>query len=185
MDQNPVLFDGRPEGTLRPQQQAIYDRLEELHIPFLRADHDAADTMEACAAVESTLGARICKNLFLCNRQETEFRLLLMPGGKPFKTKYLSSQLGCSRLSFASPEHMARLLRTVPGSVSPLELIFDTENRIRLVMDEELLEWDYICVHPGFSTSTLRLTREDLLRLCAENGHDPVFVRLPREEGAE
>lgn len=74
--------------------------------------------MEDCLLIESVLGAPICKNLFLCNRQQTEFYLLMMPGDKPFKTKYLSAQLGCSRLSFADGEHMRDLLQTVPGSVS-------------------------------------------------------------------
>ena len=54
-------------------------------------------------------GISICKNLFLCNRQKTEFYLLAMPGDKLFQTKELSRQLGTARLSFAPPERMAEL----------------------------------------------------------------------------
>ena len=130
---DPVCHTGRPSDQRIPQEEAVYDKLEELGIEFARVDHDHADTMEDCLKIESILGAKICKNLFLCNRQQTEFYLLMMPGDKPFKTKFLSAQLGCSRLSFADENHMRDYLSTIPGSVSALELLFDKENKVRLV----------------------------------------------------
>jgi Ala-tRNA(Pro) deacylase len=178
---DPVRYRGRPREKRSPQEEAIYDALEALSIPFDRADHEHADTMEDCLLIESVLGGKICKNLFLCNRQGTEFYLLMMPGDKPFKTKFLSSQLGCARLSFADAGHMDRYLRTVPGSVSALELLFDTEKRVRLVIDRDLLSEDTVSGHPGFSTSTLRLSREDMLRYVNFTGHEPTYVDLPRE----
>ena len=176
---DPTVYSGRPAGGRIPQEEAVYDKLEELDISFLRADHDHADTMEDCLQIESVLGSKICKNLFLCNRQQTEFYLLLMPGDKPFKTKYLSAQLGCSRLSFADAEHMREYLNTTPGSVSALELLFDVQGKIQLVIDRPLLEEPDFCGHPGLSTSTLRLKREDLLRYVRAVGHEPVYVDLP------
>ena len=183
---DPIRYSGRPaDGTGRiPQELAIYDRLDQLSIPFDRVDHEHADTMEICREVERVLGGRICKNLFLCNRQQTQFYLLMMPGDKPFKTKYLSAQLGCARLSFADGGHMGDCLETTPGSVSALELIFDREGRVQLVIDRDLMADEYISGHPGISTSTLRLRREDLLRYVSSAGHEPVYVDLPdpREE---
>lgn len=177
---DPTVYTGRPDDTGRiPQEYAVYDALDRLGISYLRVDHDHADTMEDCLLIESTLGGKICKNLFLCNRQQTDFYLLMMPGDKPFKTKDLSPLLGCSRLSFATPEHMKELLQTIPGSVSALELIFDTERKVRLVMDRALLEDAYISGHPGISTSTLRLKREDLLRYVEASGHAPTVIDLP------
>lgn len=87
---DPTVYQGRPSDDRIPQELAVYDKLEELGISFTRVDHDHADTMEDCLLIERTLGARICKNLFLCNRQQTDFYLLMMPGDKPFKTKDLS-----------------------------------------------------------------------------------------------
>jgi Ala-tRNA(Pro) deacylase len=180
---DPVRYNGRPAEKRSPQEEAIYDALEALSIPFFRVDHDYADTMEDCLLIESVLGGKICKNLFLCNRQGTEFYLLMMPGGKPFKTKYLSAQLGCARLSFADAGHMETYLQTVPGSVSALELLFDTGKHVRLVIDRELLQDDHISGHPGFSTSTLMLSREDILRYVNYTGHEPTYVELPSEAG--
>ena len=84
--------------------------LNQLHIPYSRVEHEPAETMEACAAISDALGIRICKNLFLCNRQKTDFYLLTMAEDKPFHTKDLSAQIGSSRLSFAPPELMEELI---------------------------------------------------------------------------
>ena len=179
MNIQPEIFTLPPTQGRSEQELAIYARMEELRIPHFRADHDHADTMEDCLAIEGVLGAPVCKNLFLCNRQQTEFYLLLMPGSKPFQTKFLSAQLGCSRLSFADEGHMAQLLHTVPGSVSALELLFDTAHQVQLVVDRALLDQDWIAGHPGFSTSTVKLTQTDLLRYVESTGHSPAYVDLP------
>ena len=102
------LLQGRPQDeTGRPQKEIrTYDLLDSLGIPFVRVDHEVHNTMESCAQVDELLQIAICKNLFLCNRQETSFYLLMMPGEKPFKTKDLSRQLGVARLSFGKPEYM-------------------------------------------------------------------------------
>ena len=85
-------------------------------------DHDPADTIAACHEIEKVLGAPICKNLVLCNRQKTAFYLLLMEGDKPFRTKDLSKQIGSARLSFAAPEDMETYLGVTPGSATILAL---------------------------------------------------------------
>lgn len=178
-------YTSRPTDQRIPQELAVYDRLEQLDIPYVRVDHDHADTIEFCHEVEAVLEGKICKNLFLCNRQQTEFYLLMMPGDKPFKTKYLSAQLECSRLSFADAGHMEEYLRTVPGSVSALELLFDTGRRVQLVIDRELWRDEYISGHPGISTSTLKLKREDLLKYVESTGHTPIYIDLPDPRNEE
>jgi len=182
MNIDPIRHEGRPADKRTPAEEAIYDKLGELQIPFERCDHEHADTMDDCLRIEAILGSKICKNLFLCNRQQTEFYLFLMPGDKIFKTKYLSARLGCSRLSFADTEHMAQYLHTVPGSVSALELLFDTENKVRLIIDELLLKEEYISGHPGLSTSTVRIRRDDFFRYVEAIDHFPTIIDLPSVE---
>ncbi len=179
---DPVLSNRRPETSRSPAESGCYDLLEQLELPFVRASHDHADTIEACHAVEQVLGCEICKNLFLCNRQQTEFYLLMMPGDKPFRTKLLSRQLGVARLSFASATQMEEHLRLKPGAVSVLGLLYDAERTVRLVIDRELLEQPYISCHPCDSSSTLRLATEDFqARLLPALGHTPTLVSLPWE----
>ncbi len=176
------LFAGRPadlSGRLQKEVR-VYDLLDSLSIEYLRVDHPAAETMEACAEIEKTLGAEICKNLFLRNRQKTDFYLLMMPGSKPFKTKDITSQLGCSRLSFAEAEFMQEFLNITPGSVSVLGLMNDKENRVRLVIDKDILNSEYIGCHPCINTSSLAIKTSDILnKFLKAVAHEPRTVNMP------
>ena len=138
------LYEGRPADCTGRLEKEIrtYDLLDKLGIQFWRTDHGwmKADTMEDCHVIDACLNATVCKNLFLCNRQKTNFYLLMMPGDKPFKTKELSHQLGIARLSFASPEDMEQYLDCTPGSSSIMGLANDTENKVQLLMDEDVLQ---------------------------------------------
>ncbi len=181
------LVNGRPENTEGRLEKEIrvYDFLDSLGINYQRIDHEAAMTMEACEEIDRTLSegeensVAICKNLFLCNRQETEFYLLLIPGDKPFKTKYLSAQIGSSRLSFAKPEYMETYLDITPGSVSVLGLMNDHEKKVRLLIDEDVLKDEYFGCHPCINTSSLKIRMEDLTeKIIPAMGHEPTTVRL-------
>jgi len=175
------LFNGRPAdcaGRL-PKEIRCYDLLDSLAVPYQRVDHDAANTMELCKAIDVALGAPICKNLLLCNRQCTAFYLLLIPGDKVFKTKDLSAQIGSSRLSFASGEYMEQFLDITPGSLSILGLMNDKEDRVQLLIDEDVLKGEYIGCHPCINTSSLRLRTADLVeKLIPALGHPPRTVKL-------
>ena len=121
----------------------------------------------------------ICKILFLCNRQATEFYLLLIPGDKPFKTKYLSAQIGSSRLSFAKPEAMQEYLDITPGSVSVMGLMNDRDKRVQLLIDEDVLAAEYFACHPCINTSSLRFRTGDLIeKVIPAMGHEPKMVKL-------
>jgi len=168
------------EGRLEKEIRA-YDLLDSLGVEFERIDHAAAMTMDDCLDVDEALCAVICKNLFLCNRQKTNFYLLLMPGDKPFKTKDITQQIQSARLSFASGEDMERMLGCTPGSASVLGLLFDKEHQVNLLIDEELLRDETMCCHPCKNTSTLKLAMEDVLNiLLPHTGHAPRMVDLPR-----
>ena len=158
------IYDGRPadENGRLSREIRTYDFLDQLGIVYQRTDHDRADNMEACNAVNAVLDVVICKNLFLCNRQKTNFYLLVMPGDKPFKTKELSGQLGISRLSFGEPEYMEKYLDLLPGSVSVMGLMNDHEHKVRLLIDEDVLEEDQFGCHPCVNTSSIRFSTKDL-----------------------
>ena len=178
------VFKGRPEsceGRLE-KECAVYDLLDRLGIPFLRADHEAVMTMEGCEAADRVLGVEMCKNLFLCNAQKTSFYLLLMPGDKKFKTKDLSKQIQSARLSFAGAEYMEKYLNIEPGAVSILGLMYDREKRVRLLIDRETLEAEYLGCHPCVNTSSLKIKMSDILeKFLPWTGHDYTAVDLPRE----
>ena len=181
------LQKGRPENTDNRLNKEIrvYDFLDKLGIQYQRIDHEAAMTMEACEEIDHALGdnTTICKNLFLCNRQETDFYLLLMPGDKPFKTKDLSAQIHSARLSFAKPEYMEKYLDITPGSVSVLGLMNDSEKKVQLLIVEDVIKEPYFGCHPCINTSSLKFTTEDLMqKIIPALEHEPVTVTLPVPE---
>ena len=176
-----ILCKGRPENTEGRLDKEIrsYDFLDSLGVEYERIDHEPAMTMEICEAIDKALGATICKNLFLCNRQQTDFYLLMMPGDKPFKTKDLSAQIGSSRLSFASPEYMEKFLDITPGSVSVLGLMNDKNNNVRLLIDDDVLKGEYIGCHPCINTSSIRIKTEDVInKIIPSMKHSPTMVKL-------
>ena len=178
------IYQGRPEtneGRLQ-KEIAVYDLLDELQISYERVDHPVLMTIADCAEVDQTLHITICKNLFLCNHQKTDFYLLLMPGEKPFKTKFLSKQIGTARLSFAEGEQMEDYLNITPGSLSLMGLIFDKEKKVHLVIDKEVLDEEYFGCHPCINTSTLLMKTSDVKeKILPALGHEYQVVELPTE----
>lgn len=171
----PENMDGRLDKEIR-----VYDLLDGLGVEYEYIDHEAAMTMEACEEIDRALEASICKNLFLCNRQETEFYLLMMRGDKKFKTKDLSAQIGSARLSFANESYMEQFLDITPGSVSVLGLMNDKAHRVQLLIDKDLLGEEYIGCHPCINTSSLRIRQKDMWeKIVPALGHEPRYVELP------
>ena len=183
---NLILEEGRPADTAGRLDKEIrcYDMLDSLGIHYWRTDHPEAhaDTMEACREIDAILQAKVTKNLLLCNRPQTDFYLLMMPGDKVFKTKELSHQIGTARLSFASPDYMLKFLDITPGSLSVLGLMNDTENHVRLLVDRDIAEAVYIGVHPCINTSSLKVATKDIFGpfLNAVH-HDMTVVELVGE----
>ena len=175
------LVNGRPENCTGRLDKEIrcYDLLDRLGVPYQRIDHEAAMTMEACAEIDKVLDATICKNLLLCNRQCTSFYLLMIPGGKHFKTSELSKEIVSSRLSFAAPEYMERFLDITPGSLSVLGLMNDTGHHVQLLMDEDIRNGEYFGCHPCRNTTSMRFSVKDLLeKVLPEIHHTPEFLKL-------
>lgn len=178
------LMKGRPADTTNrlPREVHVYDVLDEIGLTYYRTDHAPVDHMEDCYEIDAVLEATICKNLFLCNRQKTQYYLLMMPGDKVFKTKELSNQIHSARLSFASAEDMEQLLDIQPGAVSVMGLMNDEENKVQLLVDEDVLKGEYLGCHPCVSTSSLKLKTEDVFGTFLKAvGHDKIVVTLKGE----
>ncbi|MCR5041490.1 MAG: prolyl-tRNA synthetase associated domain-containing protein [Clostridia bacterium] len=170
----PAYTDGRLEREIR-----VYDRLDGLGLEYERVDHERADNMDALVDIDRILGVDMCKNLFLCNRQQTCFYLLLMPGDKPFKTKELSAQINSARLSFAPASAMLEYLDIEPGAVSVMGLMNDKTNAVNLLIDEDVLKDGYIGCHPCVCTSSLKIRTSDVIeKFLPSTGHGYRTVRL-------
>ncbi len=179
------LCEGRPADARErlEKERRTYDLLDSLGIRYWRTDRAPAGSIAQCQEIDAVLDTVICKNLFLCNRQETQFYLLMMPGDKAFKTKDLSAELGVSRLSFAKAEAMEALLDVTPGSVSIMGLMNDKGHRVQLVIDEDVLREPYIGCHPCINTSSLKIATADIMdKYLKAVGHTAKIVHLKKTE---
>ena len=179
-----TLYNGRPANSSDRLEKEIrtYDLLDRLEIPYQRLDHEPLPTIDACREVDTLLNIDICKNLFLCNAKKTEFYLLLLPGKKKFRTACLSKQIGSSRLSFADPEFMIQFLDITPGSVSVLGLMNDRDNKVQLLIDKDVLSFEFFGCHPCINTSSLKMKTADLIdRILPAINHNFILVDLPDE----
>lgn len=177
------IFEGRPspEGRL-PKEMAVYDLLDRLGIHYEGVDHEAIFTIEGCRDIDRLLGIHLCKNLFLCNNQKTKFYMLMMPGEKRFVTRQFCRQIGSPRLSFAPEEYMKEYLDLTPGSVSVMGLMNDTDHHVQLVIDQDVLNEEFLGFHPCINTSSLRITVQDLLeKFLPAVRHDFITVDLTGE----
>ena len=175
------LYDGRPESTegRLPREIRTYDFLDRLGIKYKRTDHEPANNMEACNEIDEVLGVLMCKNLFLRNRQKTNFYLLMMPGDKKFKTKELSAQINSARLSFAEPEDMLKYLDIEPGAVSIMGLMNDKDHAVQLLIDEDVLKDEELGCHPCVCTSSLKIKTADVIeKFLPATGHAYKTVHL-------
>ena len=194
-----TIYKGRPGNITGRQEREVrvYDLLDSIGVDYDRLDHAPAMTMEVCDAVNAAFGrmtleefkaedsndrtkhAIICKNLFLCNRQNTKFYLLMIPGDKKFLTKNLSAQINSARLSFAGEEDMLKFLDVTPGSVSVLGLMNDHGHIVQLLIDSDVLQSEYVGCHPCINTSSLRMKTKDLMeKVIPALQHEPVIVNL-------
>ena len=173
---------------MEDKEKRTYDFLDKLGVEYTRYEHEPLMTIVAAEELDKKIGLEICKNLFLCNRQKTRFYLLMMPADKPYRTRIFSKLAGSSRLSFGTPEDMERLLDLTPGSVSILGLMNDKECTVKLYIDQEIVDSEFIGCHPCINTSSLRMKTSDVLNKflpAVKHGYTPVTMPYDDPNDAE
>lgn len=160
-------------------QTEIFDRLSALGIEHQSVSHPAVRTIGDCKPAERELDALIPKNLFLAPRNLSAFYLCLVHPDAAFRTAEISKQIGSSRLSFGPEEKLAELLRTFPGAISPMGLIFPEARAVRLLIDGRLRDVQRLAFHPNDNRRTLAMSGRDFFDVfLPATGHEPRFVSL-------
>ena len=149
------------------QEEAVLEFLNKNNIPYTIVHHEALFTMDGYEKIEKELGCMIPKNLFLTNRQQTKFYLLMMPGDKKFLTKEISSQISSARLSFGSEEKLNEMLSCYKGSTSLFGLLFDKNKEVHPLIDEDILKQEYLGFHPCQNTATIKIHSKDMLKILS------------------
>ena len=165
-----------PRQFQTPLQETVYRGLEALQIPFERVDTDEAVTMQDCAAIEKALCVKMVKTLFLCNRRQSSFYLFVTVGSKPFCSKCFSGALGIARVSFAPAERMNAMLGTKVGAATVFSSLADTENKIQIVFDREILAETWYGCSDGTTPGYLKVRTADICRKLLPFANHPLTV---------
>ena len=141
-------------------------------------EHAAVCTVAEAVAVgipHRELGA---KNLFLRDDKHRAYYLVCLPDEKNVSLREIQERLGSRRLSFASAQDLRAKLGLVPGAVTPLGALNDTERHVEVVIDQTLVDAGRLTVHPCDNTATVLIATSDLIALLRERGHDVRVVDL-------
>ena len=156
----------------------ILRRLDGLYIPYERYTHHPVHSIDECLALPyAEADVTFCKNILLCNRQQTAFYLYVTTPHKPFRTAVVSKQLGVSRLSFAPDDALPRLLSLYPGALTPLALWLNPMSGIQLVLDHDIRQPGRIAFHPAVNTATVIFRQEDFFdRVVPALSDNPIYL---------
>lgn len=154
--------------------------LAECQIPFERFDHKAVFTCEESEGLNITMPGAHTKQLLMRDKRKHHYVLAIVMHDKQVDTKALGEILKTGRLSFASPEDLKKFLGVEPGSVTPFGLMFDTEHRVRVIMDKDAWEIGTFRFHPLVNTATLVIDKNGFERFLQETGHTFEVVTIPK-----
>lgn len=173
------LSSNMPKEFNSDLEERIFKKLEELNIPFEVIDNDPADSMEECIEIDKKLGAEIRKTVVVCNRQKTQYSLIVMPADKRFETKVFAAKMECARVSFASSDDLFEKLGVVPGSATVLAVINDKDNLVQVVIDKEVADNEYFACNVSDSRRHIKIKTKDLLEIILPNlDHEAKIVEL-------
>ncbi|MBV8458275.1 MAG: prolyl-tRNA synthetase associated domain-containing protein, partial [Acetobacteraceae bacterium] len=141
-------------------------------------EHPPFSTVEEGRPWHHKIPGLHCKNLFIKDRKGGIW-LVVMPADKRADLGRLEKILGAPRFSFARPDVLQELLALTPGSVTPFGLINDTERRVTVVLDEDMLDSEWVNFHPLHNAASTTLRSADLLRFVRALGYEPIAMRLP------
>lgn len=159
-------------------QEKVFERLKELGIKYEVTNHPAVFTIEEMDNLNITQEGDVCKNLFLRDDKGKRHFLVVLEKDKKADLKSLQSQLGCSRLGFASEERLSQYLQLKKGEVTPLGIMNDPGAFVEVVLDKDLIGRNKLGVHPNDNTATVWLSFEALKKIIEGNGNKIHFVAI-------
>jgi len=158
------------------QDQKVYDILNQLQIPYKKYEHAAVFTMED--VIKLKLNLPECKNLFVRNTKGNKHYLVILEGSKKADLKKLATQIGSTKLSFASKERLFKYLMLLPGSVSPFGLINDKEKQVEVIVDKDLVNSDVLGFHPNTNEATVTLSFNDFEKFLKSCGNKFSYIKI-------
>lgn len=151
----------------------LYEILDKLNISYEEIEHEPVFTIEQAQNIKNKINGMGCKNLFLTDKKGKYF-LVIIEENKKANIKEIENIIGTRHLSFANNEELREILSLEQGSVTPFGIINDVENKVKLVIDNDLKD-KKLLFHPNINTKTLSITHDDLIKFIEFEQHNYIF----------
>jgi Ala-tRNA(Pro) deacylase len=168
----------KEENTMTEHEAKVYEVLKQLDIPYTRYEHAPVNTIQEIDDMKLEMEGLHCKNLFVRNHSGNTHYLILVSQEKRVDLKQLAKQIGSTRLSFASEERLMKHLGLTPGSVTPFGLLKDEDRKVKVVIDEDLKDSQYICLHPNTNSATVSILYKDLIKFLDWRGNEYSYTKV-------
>ena len=168
----------REKNQFISSEALVYSMLDSLSIKYEVKKHEPVFTVEDASKLDFDLPGIPCKNLFLCDRKNNKFVLVVVEDSKYMDKKRLSEQLGLKGLHFASERQLAQQLGLKRGAVGPFGLLNNYSRNVVLVVDEALRSADYVSFHPNINTATVILTWDGFYDYIIGCDNEVIFEEL-------
>ena len=155
----------------------LYARFDDLGIRTTTVEHPAVHTAKEYEGLRDRLPGGLCRNLFLKDKKGALW-LVVTTVDRQIDMKDLRRRIGSNHLSFGKADLLREVLGVEPGSVTPFALINDTGQRVRVVLDKQMMGLDILNYHPLANTASTAISAGDLLRFIQHCGHRPDIVEL-------
>ncbi len=165
--------------ALTDVQEDLFTLFDSINISVTTHTHRPVFTVDEGLDIEEEIPGSHCKSLFLKTKKGHYF-LVVMLGHQRLDLKGLQNELKSANLSFASPERLQEKLGIEPGSVTPFAVVNDKAEDVQVILDEEMMQADYLNYHPLRNDMTCTIARNDLVKFLEHTKHDPMILRLPK-----
>lgn len=160
------------------KEENVYNVLDKLGINYIEIKHRAVYTIEEVNQLNITIPGMGIKNLFLRNKKGNEHYLVIVEDSKSVDLKQLSMKIGTTSLSFASQERLEKYLNLTPGAVTPFGLINDTENKVKVILDNDIQKSNQLGFHPNTNTATIVINYQDFEKYLQWSQNEYTFIEI-------
>lgn len=160
-------------------KEQIYEYIKTKQIWYEITEHKAVYSMSEISEVEIPYPESDAKNLFVRDDKKENYYLITVRGNKRVNLKEFRKENNTRPLSFASEKELEEIIQILPGSVSPLGILNDKKNKVKVFLDKEFIEkTDIIGIHPNDNTATIWLKTKDLIDIIKENGNKVELIEI-------
>lgn len=141
----------------------VLEVLKDMEIDYEIITHPAVYTSKEADDYVKDREGIFSKTLFLSDKKDKNFYLIIINDSKRLDIKKLSDVIG-QRLHFAKEEDLMKKMGLKPGSVSLFGLLNNKEKDVKVFIDKEVTKENKINFHPNDNTATLFISIDDMFK---------------------